>query len=90
MNANSLDGPWFPWQASGTYPFAGPSNVSFGATSWTIDISHGEMIRSGYDETLAVEPCNMRYLFQGADPTANNGGDYNKIPWRIGLLTQSK
>lgn len=88
--ANSLDGPWFPWQASGTYPFAGPSNVSFGATSWTIDISHGEMIRSGYDETLAVEPCNMRYLFQGADPTANNGGDYNKIPWRIGLLTQSK
>jgi hypothetical protein len=88
--SNSLDGPWLPWQASGTYPFAGPSNVTFSGSAWTSDISHGDMIRAGYDETLAIDPCNMRYLFQGADPTANNGGDYNKIPWRIGLLTQTQ
>ncbi len=68
----------------------GASNVTFGGTAWTIDIGHGEMIRAGYDETLAVDPCNMRYLFQGADPTANTGGDYNKIPWRLGLLTQTQ
>ena len=87
--SNSLDGPWFPWQASGSYPFAGASNVTFTGTPWTIDISHGEMIRAGYDETLAIDPCNMRFLFQGADPMADNGGDYNQIPWRLGLLTQS-
>ncbi len=87
--ADSLDGPWQPYQGSGSFPFAGPSNVTFDAAAWTSDISHGEMIRAGYDETLAIEPCNMRYLFQGADPTADTGGDYNKIPWRIGLLTQT-
>jgi len=48
------------------------------------------MIRASYDETLAIEPCNLRYLFQGDDPTANTGGDYNKIFWRIGLLTQTE
>ncbi len=52
------------------------------------DISHGDMVRAGYDETLAVDPCNLRYVFQGADPEAETGGDYNKIPWRIGLLSQ--
>jgi endo-1,4-beta-xylanase len=64
--------------------------VTFSATAWTMDISHGEMIRAGYDETLAIDPCNMRYLFQAADPNANTGGDYNKIPWQLGLLTQTQ
>ena len=86
--ADSLEGPWLPWQASGSYPFAGKRNVSFDGTAWTDDISHGEAIRAGYDETLTVEPCGLRYVFQGADPTADNGGDYNKIPWRLGLLTE--
>ena len=86
--ADSLDGPWLPWQASGSYPFAGARNVSFDGSPWTSDISHGEMVRSGHDETLEVEPCEMRYVFQGADPTADTGGDYNKIPWRLGLLTE--
>jgi endo-1,4-beta-xylanase len=86
--ADSLDGTWLPWQASGSFPFAGARNVTFQGTAWTDDISHGEAIRAGYDETLAIEPCHLQYLFQGADPTANTGGDYNKIPWRLGLLTQ--
>lgn len=88
--SNSLDGPWLPWQASGSYPFAGPTNVTFDGTAWTQDISHGEMLRSGHDQTLAVDPCDMRYLFQGADPLAETGGDYNQIPWRLGLLTQTR
>ena len=87
--ADSLEGPWLPWQASGSYPFAGERNVTFEGTPWTNDISHGEAIRAGHDETLEVEPCGLRYLFQGADPLADNGGDYNKIPWRLGLLTQT-
>jgi len=62
--------------------------VAFDGTVWTQDISHGEAIRAGHDETLAIDPCSLRYVFQGADPTADNGGDYNKIPWRIGLLTE--
>lgn len=87
--SNSLDGPWWPWQASGSYPFAGASNVTFDGGAWTKDISHGEMIRAGYDQSLAIDPCHMRYLFQGADPNADSGGNYNAIPWRLGLLTQT-
>ncbi len=87
--ADDLEGPWLPWQGSGSFPFAGERNVTFEGAPWTEDISHGEMLRSGYDQTLEIEPCNMRYLFQGDDPTADTGGDYNRIPWRLGLLTQS-
>ena len=85
---DSLEGPWYPWQSSGSFPFAGPANVTFESTAWTADISHGEMIRSGYDQTLGIDPCNLRYIYQGADPEADNEGDYNKIPWNLGLLTQ--
>jgi len=86
--ADSLDGPWLPWQASGSFPFAGERDVSFAGGAWTHDISHGEAIRAGYDETLTLDPCHLRYVFQGADPNANTGGDYNKIPWQLGVLTQ--
>ena len=88
--ADSLEGPWLPWQASGSYPFAGERNVSLAGTPWTHDISHGEMVRAGYDQNLEIEPCSMRFVFQGADPMAETGGDYNKIPWRLGLLTQTE
>jgi endo-1,4-beta-xylanase len=88
--ADGLEGPWLPWQASGSYPFAGERNAAFEAAAWTRDISHGEMIRDGYDQTLTAEPCGMRFLFQGADPLAPTGGDYNKIPWQLGLLTQTE
>jgi endo-1,4-beta-xylanase len=88
--ADDLDGPWLPWQSSGSYPFAGSRNTTFDGEPWTLDISHGDMIRAGYDQTLAIDPCEMRFVFQGADPTAETGGDYNKIPWQVGLLTQTE
>jgi endo-1,4-beta-xylanase len=87
--ADSLDGPWLPWQASGSYPFAGEENVSFEGTPWTHDISHGELIRAGHDEQLEIDACDLQLLYQGSDPMAETGGDYNKIPWHIGLLTQA-
>lgn len=87
--ADTLDGPWLPWQASGSYPFASGRNVTFEGAAWTQDISHGEMVRASFDETLTVDSCELRYLYQGTDPLAETGGDYNKIPWHLGLLTQT-
>ncbi|MDQ0753237.1 endo-1,4-beta-xylanase [Streptomyces africanus] len=85
--SNSLAGSWSPLAASEGNPFAKSSNVTFPAGTWTRDISHGEMIRAGNDQTLTIPACKLQYLYQGKDPNA--GGDYNSLPWRLGLLTQT-
>jgi len=86
FTAESLEGPWTPLRDSGGAPFAGTQNVSFDGTAWTKDISHGEMVRAGYDESLTIDACNLQFVFQGYDPMAETGGNYNKIPWKLGLL----
>ncbi|MFI7635908.1 non-reducing end alpha-L-arabinofuranosidase family hydrolase [Nonomuraea sp. NPDC049400] len=85
--STSITGPWNQLAASESNPFARANNVTFDSGAWTADISHGEMIRDGHDQTLTISPCQLRYLYQGKDPNA--GGDYNKLPWKLALLTQS-
>ncbi|KAG5635733.1 hypothetical protein H0H81_010251 [Sphagnurus paluster] len=51
-----LAGPYQPLADTEANPFARASNVAFDdGTQWTIDISHGEMIRSSIDETLTID-----------------------------------
>ncbi|BBC38724.1 Beta-xylanase [Streptomyces graminofaciens] len=85
--ASSLTGSWTPLAASESNPFARANNTTFPAGAWTRDISHGEMIRAGYDQTLTIPACRLQYLYQGMNPNAS--GDYNSLPWRLGLLTQT-
>jgi endo-1,4-beta-xylanase len=84
--ADSLEGPWTPLHDSGTSPFAGGRNVTFDGTAWSHDISHGEMIRVGYDETMAIDRARLQYLYQGFTPSGDTS-NYNAIPWQLGLLT---
>lgn len=87
--ADRLDGQWIPLPHAESYdsPFAGINNVRFadGVERWTRDISHGELIRDGYDETMTIDPTNLQLLFQGRDP--ESGGPYHALPYRLGLLT---
>ncbi|MGW3106254.1 non-reducing end alpha-L-arabinofuranosidase family hydrolase [Streptomyces sp. NPDC001100] len=85
--ASGLAGSWSALAASESNPFARAGNVAFPAGAWTKDISHGEMIRAGYDQTLTIPACKLQYLYQGHDPNAS--GDYDTLPWRLGLLTQT-
>jgi len=86
--SDRLDGQWTPVLDASTFkqPFAGINNVTFeaGVTPWTRDISHGELIRDGHDETMTIDPNNLQLLYQGRDPAS--GGRYELLPYRLGLL----
>jgi endo-1,4-beta-xylanase len=85
--SDRLDGHWKPLADSLADPFAGSSNVTYPAGRWTLDISHGEMIRQGNDQSLTLDPCKpLQFLYQGVDPHADTG-DYLNLPYRLGLLT---
>ena len=85
--APAITGPWTALADTEANPFARANNVTFPSGQWTRDISHGEMVRTNVDQTMEISPCKLSYLYQGMDPSS--GGDYNRLPWRLGLLTQT-
>jgi hypothetical protein len=87
--ADRLDGQWIPLAATKDKTFASMANTRPIGERWTDSISHGELIRSGYDERLTVDPANLRFLFQGASNKARAGKPYGQIPWRLGMLDQA-
>ena len=56
--ADRLDGPWTPLADTEEHPFAGRANIrpAPGVEPWTDNVSHGELIRDGVDQTLTVDP----------------------------------
>ncbi|NVL90770.1 MAG: glycosyl hydrolase family 62 [Desulfobacterales bacterium] len=84
--AESLDGRWMPLAATKDKPFASPANTRHTSMHWTDSFSHGELIRDGFDQTLAVEPAGLRFLFQGVSDKDKRGKKYGQIPWRLGML----
>ena len=90
--ADRLDGEWKPVPGANTEetPFAGNANVrtSDGSPLWAEGISHGELLREGSDETLTVDPQNLRLLYQGL-PIGAHEPSYVLLPYRLGVLKPS-
>jgi len=84
--ANTLNGRWLPLAATAKKPFASPINVVHKDEHWTDSFSHGELIRSGYDQKLEIDPSRLRLLFQGVSDEKKRGKKYGEIPWNLGLL----
>lgn len=84
--ADKLDGDWQRLAATVELPFAGKPNVRFPGEPWTDSVSHGELLRAGYDERLEVDPKTLQFLYQGVSDADRKGKLYGDIPWRLGLL----
>lgn len=85
--SNAINGTWTPLASTESNPFIGAANVTFSGTAWTQDFSSGELVRDNYDQTPEVNPCHLRMVYQGEDPSAS--GSYNLLPWRIGMATET-
>ena len=86
--AENLDGSWQPLADSLEKPLAGVANVLDTAGHWTDSFSHGELLRSGIDQRLEIDPHSLRLLFQGVLDEDREGKIYGQIPWKLGLLEQ--
>jgi len=86
--ADSLAGTWQPIPGAEKNLFAGAANVTFNGRIWSQGISHGEMIRDGFDQTLSIDPCQpLRFLYQGLDLEKDKMYEYIELPYRLGLIS---
>ncbi len=86
--SDRLDGEWKPLADTWENPFASTENMVYapGVKPWTMDISHGELLREGVDQRMILDPANIRFLFQGRAETTERI-DYLLLPYRLGMLT---
>ena len=81
--AKSLGGPW----RDVTRDYATGAMLRFpeGVSRWTGEVSHGEMLRVGYDHRLEYDVRESRFLIQGMREEAHTG-EYSELTWRLGVI----
>ncbi|MDR7267813.1 endo-1,4-beta-xylanase [Pelomonas saccharophila] len=86
--ADRLDGSWQPIPGAPMNRFAGADNVKFNDRIWSEGVSHGEMVRAGIDQTLAIDPCKpLQFVYQGLDMEKGKNYEYIELPYRLGVIT---
>jgi hypothetical protein len=85
--AENLAGPWR--EITDRYA-TGDQLVTAGEMRpWTQMVSHGEALRSGYDQRMEYDPQACRWLIQGIRKDELKG-PYPALPWKLGLITRSE
>lgn len=57
------------------------------AAQWTDKVSHGEMIRTGYNQKLEYDPADSRFLIQGRP--GKPVGKHPRPGWQLGIIKPS-
>ncbi len=57
------------------------------AGTWTEMVSHGEVLRSGYDEQMEYDPKGCRWLIQGI-LKKDKDMPYPSLPWKLGIISK--
>ena len=90
MVADKLEGPWRRVEESENEFFADAKNLfnEDGSKSNYSQVSHPELIRSGYNQKLEIEDLdNIKMLFQSFDSSDTpNTYDYNELPWEMAIM----
>lgn len=74
-----------PWQRL-TDGYATGKQLRYGNRKmWTQMVSHGEILRSGFDEKLEYSPDSCRWLIQGILEKDKDGA-YPLLPWKLGII----
>ena len=79
--SSSAGGPWT--QVAEKWAWRG-NLTKYNSDKWTTHVSHGELVRAGYDQKLEINDINkVDFLIQG---TTNINVEYQKIIWDLGLI----
>ncbi len=83
--ATALEGPW----EKVTDEYATGEQLKFceNIRPWTEMVSHGEAIRSGFNEKMEYQPFGCRWLIQGIQKAELNK-DYPLLPWKLGIINR--
>jgi len=89
MTADTLEGPWRRVETEENDFFGIPRYLfDENGTPTTYDqVSHGELIRSGYDQKLEIDDYHLDLLFQAFDAADTlDSYDYDALPWELLLM----
>jgi endo-1,4-beta-xylanase len=79
--ATNPEGPW----EKITEEYATGEQLNSEEEKWTEMVSHGEAIRSGYNQLMEYEPEHCRWIIQGIQKKELNK-PYQMLPWQLGII----
>ena len=83
--AKDIEGPW--QKATDNYATGDQLKTVGKLNTWAEMVSHGELLRSGYNEQMEYDPKGCRCLIQGI-LKKNSKMPYSSLPWRLGIISK--
>ena len=81
--AEHLEGPWK--KVFDSFAAGAQLHVEGNLEKWTNMVSHGEILRSGYDQNLEYDADNPQIVIQGLLRNEYKG-PYPNLPWKLGII----